>query len=405
MNQATVSLVRCSSYELEQVESALERLLQPLGGMEAFVQPGQRILLKPNLVRAMTPEAAATTHPAVVAAVAKQVIAVGAHPVIADSAGGPYTKGVLKNLYRKTGMDWAAQVSGAELNMDVSATQVSCPDSHMLHRLDIIQPLQDADAVINLAKLKTHNLTTLTLCVKNLFGVVPGALKISYHAKLQDRERFCEGLLDILSYVHPVLHILDAIVGMDGEGPSGGDPHPIGVLLAGADGLAVDTVATAAVGFAPEQVLTTRVAVSHGLTSGKLEDIARVGDPVELPLVSDFREGIEAAMDPGLLPGFLRRFMSRSEGATGQALDGQAAHQLSEGWIWRQLVAQPRATEACIGCGFCVRHCPVNAIEIVDGIARMDQRVCIRCYCCHELCPELAVELRRPWLGRLLIGS
>jgi uncharacterized protein (DUF362 family)/ferredoxin len=408
MNQPTVSLVRCDDYALERVEQALLRLLEPLGGMGALVRAGQRVVLKPNLVRAMAPELAATTHPALVAAVARQVMAIGAQAIIADSAGGPFTRGVLKNLYHKTGMDWAAEVSGAELNWDTEGSQVPHPSAQVLHRLDLIQPILQADAVINLGKLKTHNLTALTLCVKNLFGVVPGALKIGYHAKLQDRERFCLGLLDILAYVHPVLHILDAIVGMEGEGPSGGDPRAIGLLLAGTDALAVDLVATAAVGFQPRQVLTTRMAIEQGLTTGLLEDVALVGEAVTLPVITDFRQGIEAAMDPGLLPKPLRHLLQAGNQRIAKrlenVLEGETARRLTYGWVWRQLAAQPNATERCIGCGFCVRHCPVQAITLVDNIAVMDHRICIRCYCCHELCPELAIDLERPWLGRLLLG-
>ena len=409
MSKPVVSVARCQDYDLDGVQSAIERALAPLGGMRAFVSAGQRILLKPNLVRAMPPEKAATTHPSIVAAVARLVIQAGGHPIIFDSPGGPYTKGVLKNLYRKTQMDWAAEVSGAELNMDTGSQQVAHPTAQVLHRLDIVQPLLDVDAVINLPKLKTHNLTTLTMAVKNLFGVVPGALKISYHSKLREREHFCQGLLDILEFVRPVLNIMDAIVGMEGEGPSGGEPRPIGAIIAGSDALAVDVVGAAAVGFDPLQVMTTRMAIQRGLTSGRLEDLDLLGDDVTLPLVADFRRGIEASMDPGLLPRVLRGFFavhdSTLQPGNEDALGRKALRAVSQGWIWGQLVAMPRATEKCVGCGFCVRHCPVDAIEIVDGIAHMDAKKCIRCYCCHELCPELAIELRRPLLGRLVFGK
>ncbi|MFP3896938.1 MAG: DUF362 domain-containing protein [Anaerolineales bacterium] len=400
-----VSLVRCDDYEPSRVESALRRNIDLLGGMESFVSPGQRVLLKPNLVRAVEPERAVSTHPTVVAAVAKLVREVGAVPVIVESPGGPYNAATLRGTYRRTEMDWAAEIGGAELNYNVEATQVSHPEGNVLRRLDVVQPLLEADAVINLAKLKTHNLTGLTLAVKNLFGLVPGIVKIGYHAKLQERRLFCEGLVDIFAYVQPVLNIMDAVVGMEGQGPSGGDPRPLNALIAGADALAVDVVSAALVGYEPLEVLTTRVAAERGLTTGRMEDISLLGESLAALQVDDFRRGVEADIDPGLLPGFVRRLVgldgSRPEGEGG----GGLIHTLSHGWMWRQLVALPHAGEKCTGCGYCVDHCPVGAIEIVDGKAHMDPQTCIRCYCCHELCPQLAVELRRPLLGRLLLGN
>lgn len=400
-----VGLVRCVDYEREAVELATRRCMDLLGGMGAFVRPGQRVLLKPNLVRAMSPDRAVTTHPTVVAAVARLVREAGGHPIIAESPGGPYSAAILRMTYRKTGMDQAAEWGEAELSYNAESTQVPHAEGLVLRRLDIIQALLEADLVINLPKLKTHNLTTLTVAVKNLFGLVPGSVKIGYHAKLQEDWRFCEGMIDLLAYVKPALHIVDAVVGMEGNGPSGGDPRPIGALLAGADALAVDVAAAALVGIPPLDVLTTRVAAQRGLTTGRLEDVTLLGDSLAALCVSDLKRGAAAPIDPGLLPGPLFRLL----GGPGQDEERANGHKplrrLARDWLGHQLVLAPKAGEKCIGCGYCVKHCPVGAIRVVDGLARMDTRKCIRCYCCHELCPELAVELERPWFGRVLMGN
>jgi uncharacterized protein (DUF362 family)/ferredoxin len=365
-------------------------------------------LLKPNLLRAMPPEKACTTHPTVVAAVARLVIEVGAHPVIIESPGGPYAEAYLRLIYRKTGMLWAAEVSGAELNYDIRTTQVSYAEGIILHRLDLVQPVVEADVLINLAKLKTHNLTTLTLAVKNLFGLVPGVLKIGYHAKLQDAKRFSESLVDIATYAKPALNIIDAIVTMEGNGPSGGDPRQVGAILTSDDALTADIAASALVSYDPLEVTTTRVAVQHELTSGRVEDIQFLGDSLDSLRVRDFRHGTATAVDPGLVP---RKFLNliqvrdSEEGAEGYGRKRSLFQRLTSGWMARQLVVVPSAGAKCIGCGVCVKSCPVNAITLVNKVARMDRNKCIRCYCCHELCPELAVELHRPWLGRLVMGS
>jgi uncharacterized protein (DUF362 family)/ferredoxin len=394
-----VALVRCDDYAAERVEAAVRRAVDLLGGMGAYVQPGQRVLLKPNLVRPAPPERAVSTHPAVVAAVARLVAEAGGQALIVESPGGPYAPGLLRSLYRRTGMDRAAARSGARLNDDTAAQQVSLPEGVALRRLDVVQPALEADVIINLPKLKTHNLTTLSLAVKNLFGLVPGATKIGYHAKLADRGAFSQGMLDILCYVRPALHIMDAVVAMEGNGPSGGDPRQVGTVLVSADAVAMDVAAAALVGFDPLEVSTTAAAVDRGLTTGRVEDLALVGDPLEELRVVGFRPGINAAVDPGLLPRWAARFL----GADGE---GRTLFQaVSTGWLGKQLIAYPRAGVTCTGCGFCTRHCPVDAITVVARRARMDTRACIRCYCCHELCPENAVELRRTLLGRVVASG
>ena len=401
---SSVSLVRCETYDPDLVETRLRDALSSLGGMASFVRPGQRVLLKPNLVRAMAPETAATTHPSVVAATARLVREAGGTPVIVESPGGPYSPAVLRRLYRRTEMDRAAEVGGAELNYDVGTAQVPLADGTVLHRLDVVKPLLEADVVINLAKLKTHNLTTLTLAVKNLFGLVPGVLKIGYHGKLQNKERFVEGLVDILVYVKPALNIIDAVVAMEGDGPSGGDPRSVGALIAAPDAFAADVVASALVGLSPLEVATTEAGRRRGLTTGRIEDLHLSGDPLAELRVTDFRRGTAADVDPGLLPHRLLALLAGSQEG-GESEGSPSLSRALVNWFGRQMVPFPRAGAGCIGCGFCVKHCPVEAIRLVDGLAKMDRGKCIRCYCCHELCPELAVELRRPLLGRLLLGD
>jgi uncharacterized protein (DUF362 family)/ferredoxin len=398
-----VAVVRCPAYELPAVESAVRRAIDLLGGIGAFVQPGQRVLLKVNLLRPAAPDSACTTHPTVVAAVAKLVREAGGRAVIADSSGGPYSVPLLRVYYRKCGLTWAAEVSGAELNEDVGSVQVSYPEGIALRRLDLIALLQQVDVVINLPKLKTHNLSGLTLAVKNLFGVVPGPIKVGYHSKLQPQRRFFEGLVDIYTYVRPVLNLMDAVVGMEGNGPSGGTPRQIGAILASADALALDVACADLVGFDPLAVKTTAAAAAHGLTSGRLEDVILVGDALAELRVPDFRKGMSAVMDPGLLPKPLRGLVATGvddEQAPRRGFPGRVLN-----WVGGQCVVVPSAGDKCTGCGFCAKHCPVNAITIVNKRAHMDLKKCIRCYCCHELCPQLAVELERPLVGRLLMGK
>ena len=417
-NRPIVSLVRCEDYEPARVEACIRRALDHLGGMERFVRPGQRVVLKPNLLRPMAPGRAVSTHPSVVRAVARLVQGCGATPVIAESPGGPFTPAYLRLVYRTTGMAQVAEETGAELSYDTRTTRLPNPDGGLLRMIEVISAVAEADVVINLPKLKTHNLTRLTVATKNLFGVIPGVTKLGYHAKLRNARDFARGLVDIVRCVRPALSITDGVVAMDGNGPSGGDPFPAGVLLASADAVAEDIVAMALVGWEPLSMPTVRVAAEWGMTTGRLEDIDLRGDPLASLRLQGFRPGSATRVDPGLLPrrlrGPLRRLVAVRSTDGRSAADGELPPESYDvttvptsirRWATLQLVVTPRAGPGCTGCGFCVKHCPVGAIELVDGRARMDAARCIRCYCCHELCPQLAVELRRPWLGRLFLGG
>jgi uncharacterized protein (DUF362 family)/Pyruvate/2-oxoacid:ferredoxin oxidoreductase delta subunit len=374
-----VSILHCSGYEAAQVEATVRRAVDLLGGMGQFVEPEQRVLVKPNLLLASDPARAVVTHPSVVRAVVILVQEAGGRVLIADNPFVvPMTRQGWESLYKQTGMAAVAAETGAELNMQLIPQQQPHPDGKLLKMVDTSSFVIEADVVISVPKLKTHGLMRLTGAVKNLFGTVPGATKQGYHVKLQTADRFAEMLLDIASFVQPALTVMDAVVGMDGAGPSAGDPFPIGAILAGPDPTAVDVAALSVVGHDPASVPTVAAAVQRGWTTGEVGGLNLLGDDLDTLRVEGYRlpPGGRSAMDH--LPHFLRRLGTR------------------------QLVASPYVTARCVGCRLCIENCPMETISQVDGRAQINLANCIRCYCCHEVCPEQAIELRQPLLRRML---
>jgi uncharacterized protein (DUF362 family)/NAD-dependent dihydropyrimidine dehydrogenase PreA subunit len=387
--QEQVVVARCESYEFERVRAALGRLLAPLGGMAAFVKPGERIALKPNLLFAARPEQAITTHPLVVAAVAMEVRAAGAFPVVAESPGSGIVqvRQIIERVYRKTGLRDVADRYGFELSSDMSWKTVSLPEGKVIHRLDVLSDILQADGVINVAKLKTHTFMTFTGATKNLFGVVPGLNKPGYHGKLREPERFAGMLLDVAGHVRPRLSVIDGITALEGMGPgaSGASRH-LGVMLAGADPIAVDVACCRIVGIDPAAVPLLVVARKNGRWSGRAADVDTVGVPIAEVRVNDFALPSRRSRDVGLSPSRL--------------LNAVLAPVLREGFT---PLPRPKAGR-CTLCQACERACPTAAISMGETTAEVDDSLCIRCYCCHEVCPFAAIDLEFRGLGRVAHG-
>ena len=388
-----VSLARCDSYELDLVREALRGLLAPLGGMAAFVRPGQRVLVKPNLLAAMPPDRAITTHPTIVEAVVSLVGECGGRAVVADSPGPNYTDtpAGLRRLYRATGLLELAERGRIELAWDLGAVPRSYPEGRLVKRLDVIRPVAEADVIIALPKLKTHALTTYTGATKILFGTVPGLAKVGHHATRPDPDEFGELLLDILGAVKPALFVMDGILAMEGDGPgTHGTPRQLGALLASADAVALDLAACRLVGIDPSLVTPLRAARRRDLWPSDGASPRTVGTSLDDFVVPPFR-----------LPN------------NGQRSDYGARSMLGFPTFLRNFVASSLAPlpapapERCTGCAGCVRACPAKAIVIErrgprGRLAVVDARRCIRCYCCHELCPEAAIDLRVSRVGGLI---
>ena len=247
-----VALAACKSYEDAEVSAALETAVTAAGGLD-WVTPGMRVALKLNLVSAMKPEEAATVHPAVVCALVRMLQARGAHVVLGDSPGGLYNAVHLQRVYDVTGLR-AAEALGAELNGDFSVCSVSYPEAVQARSFTATAYLKKADAIIDVCKLKTHGMMGMTNAVKNFFGIIPGAMKPEYHYKYPKIEDFANMIVDLCEYCKPRLCICDAVVGMEGNGPTQGSARPIGCLLAAESPHALDLVACALFG----------VGVGHG---------------------------------------------------------------------------------------------------------------------------------------------
>jgi uncharacterized protein (DUF362 family)/Pyruvate/2-oxoacid:ferredoxin oxidoreductase delta subunit len=360
-----VGVERVAEYDRVLVKAGLIRLLEPLGGMARFVKSGERVLIKPNLLSAKPPEAAVTTHPEVLRAVIELVQQAGGVALVGDSPGF----GSARRAAERAGMLRVVEETGARFIPFTESLPVQ--GAGTFHHFELARAYLEADRLINLPKLKTHEMMAMTCCVKNLFGAVVGTQKAAWHLKAgADKELFAEMLLEVYRIREPDLNIVDAIVAMEGNGPGSGDPCQVGLLLAGENAVAVDVIA-AEIAQVPKKLLYLESAARRlGLAGSNRDEIECRGagldelglPPLRLPQLSDVQFGL-----PRFLKNRLRnQFTSRPEVDPGR----------------------------CELCGVCVRACPPQAIRIEAGRLRFDYQRCIRCFCCRELCPHAALKLK-----------
>lgn len=366
----SVFLLRVDSYNPAALTKAVGMVFEALAIQDALA--GQNVLLKPNLLVAAAPERAVCTHPEVIRAILRHLRA--SHLFVGDSPGLGSTEKVAK----ATGVYDVCRDEGAKLMDFCDPQPVATPEAAHSVSVPLASALLQVDAVVNCAKLKTHALTRYTGAVKNLFGCLPGKLKAQMHLRMEDTATFANYLLDIYLTVNPVVNFVDGIVAMEGNGPRNGTPRNVGVLLAGTDAIAVDTVACAVVGIDPFTVPTINAAAKRGIGCSELEKISILGAALDDVKISDFKTIGGSASTLKNLPPFLQRLLRK------------------------QLTARPHVNiSTCSSCGICFEACPVGAVAI-DGGAVIDHSGCIKCYCCQELCPDGVISLKRRGLGRLI---
>ncbi|MCH5153382.1 MAG: DUF362 domain-containing protein [Clostridiales bacterium] len=370
-----VATSACIDYSEHNVAMAVEDILTQLGGIEQFVPNNAKVFVKVNLVREMSPDKCGTTHPEVVVALCKQLEKITPNIIVGDSCAGLYTKGMLKPVYNKCKMTEVEARTVAKLNQNFD-TQTVDLGGVMISDCDIISSFIDADVVINIAKLKTHSFAGYTGAVKNLFGLIPGLVKVEMHSRFPIMSDFCNMLVDLEQFSHPkcVLHLIDGIIGMDGEGPTNGKPKFIGQLLASSDPYAVDAVALSLFQN-PFDIPLMQVAAKRGCIDESLSNIDFDFDAWKANFISDFDSPPAESMDFMLnMPSFVKVLVKK------------------------YMVKRVKMDKNCRGCGKCATHCPAKAITFKKGRARVSQKNCIHCYCCQELCPFNAVRFKKPLL-------
>lgn len=376
MENYDVAVVRCKTYNVEAVKPALEEAVNAVNGLD-FVKSGMKIIIKPNLVSFKKPDAAATTHPALLEALVEMLLARGADVTIGDSPGGPHSLPLLNRVYAATGMDRLEKL-GAKLNRNMNEKNVDFPEGKVLKNFTYTEYLDEADAIIDFCKLKSHGMLGMSAAVKNLFGTIPGLKKPEVHYKFQNDAEFADMLVDLNEYFKPRLAICDAVVGMEGNGPTAGTPRQIGAIIASKSTYYADVVGAELIGMNIDGLPTLQAAYERGFAPASSKNLRVYGD-IRALTVDDFK----APPVRGL--SFMRK--------------GNVLHFISKAALEHKPTLKKRL---CVGCGECARMCPAKAIEMKNKKPHINREKCIRFFCCQEFCPRAAMVAHRPLAAKVL---
>ena len=366
----TVALQKCDEYDFDKVLSSIKKLLELVPPPDVR---GKTVLLKPNILYPKSPDCAVCTHPVVVGAAvrafldmdAARVIA-GESPAIAGSATAAKATGMYEQVINNGG-EWA------DFKESVS---IVCPDGKVVKNLDFAKQFLEADIVISLSKLKSHQLMTYTGAMKNLFGLMIGLEKAGCHYRFSKKEDFAAFLTDVVVAAKPQYAIMDAIVGMDGPGgPGNGDPIKLGFLAASDNILALDWKCASLVGYNPHNILNLEDALNRGIWLKTPEEITTCGADENDCRCTTFRIVRDSKLLQKTMP-WIINFLAK-----------------------KILTKTPHFnSRKCQKCRRCEQICPAHVIRMegADSTARLtDKSKCLHCFCCHEICPYSAIKLKR----------
>ncbi|OHD64194.1 MAG: hypothetical protein A2176_00975 [Spirochaetes bacterium RBG_13_51_14] len=362
---AQVAVEPCDSYDPEKVFAALKSALTAINFKAT---EGAAILLKPNIISQNTPDQATTTHPAVVDAVCRFFAEHLCRISIGDSSAF-YQGGGTREGFDTTGIAAAAAKYGAAIIPFETTRLRRITSGAYLNPFYVTEAVFEHDLVVNLPKLKVHRLARYTGAVKNMYGCVVGGSKQVNHRLYQHREDYQEfwgkPLVDVYESVAPHLTVMDAVIGLDKDGPAAtGEPRFTGLILASTNAVALDVVACSIIGFDPRWVPAVREALDRNLAYA--DAITVHGSPPSVPYVKlpdlETKKGLARKIDD---------------------------------YFFDQFIVKPKIrVNKCNRCGACVDNCAAGAIRYNSDklpVIRYDD--CISCYCCESYCRQGAIRL------------
>jgi uncharacterized protein (DUF362 family)/NAD-dependent dihydropyrimidine dehydrogenase PreA subunit len=363
-----VSIKKTPDYDFTGIKQTLDEVISGLpGGWQAIVPAGACVLIKPNFLKPAPAEAAVSPHPVVMRAVVEACLAAGAGKIVIGDSPGFGTAG---KVAEACGIMQVARDYGIEVVDFSESVTIEAPPGFIHRRFEVAREAAEADVIINLPKFKTHAMMVLTLAVKNLYGVIVGRQKARWHFQSgREYHHFARFLLELAYTLKPAVSILDAVVGMQGNGPSSGEPRLLGYLAASRDMVSLDAVAAHLAGFSPQQVYTLAEAQRMNFAVD-YQKIDCIGDPLDGLRINDLVPASQMAVEG---PPFLRPLS----------------------WLLNRFVTtRPKVeTGLCRRCGVCLEACPAQCMTLPGkGPVKIDTQACIRCFCCQELCPEGALH-------------
>jgi uncharacterized protein (DUF362 family)/Pyruvate/2-oxoacid:ferredoxin oxidoreductase delta subunit len=383
---STVAISCCNDYGLEEVSIATKRCLGLIGNVEGLIKPGMKVLLKLNLLSAgLGPEKAVNTHPSVIRALVDILQNDYECKVYIGDSCGSLRTGSTYQAFRVTQIDKIAEETGAIIvNFDNDETiDIVNNNAAILRNFKIAKTVKSVDVVISVPKLKTHGLTRYTGAIKNMFGSIPANGKKNVHLIAPKAKLMAQALVDVFEMVQPHITIMDAIVGMEGNGPNAGDPRKVGLIIASYDGVALDAVASTIIGYDPVSVPIIKYAYERELGTADMNNINIVGEEINEVLVPDFKKPSSSAQD------FASRYIP--DFILAKMFDNSCTS-----------VSSIYETN-CTRCYECIRNCPAKAMSAPDGRVIVDEDKCIGCFCCDEVCNYKAIVMKRSFMGRTFL--
>jgi uncharacterized protein (DUF362 family)/NAD-dependent dihydropyrimidine dehydrogenase PreA subunit len=278
----------------------------------------------------------------------------------------------LGEVTRRLGAEW--------VDFTRDRIDAPCPRGKIVKQFPLTAAFREAECIISLPKLKTHQLMFFTGAMKNLFGMIPSILQSPYHVRFPSREAFAAMIVDLNMAVMADYAFMDAVVGMEGPGPSAGYPRQMGLILAASNLLALDAAACEIIGYPPREIPVSREALSRGVWLRDFSDIAYPAlKPVEIAI-----------------PDFIKIPLKRTGSQLLEFILPRSFRKFRERLSPRPVIDRT----ICIRCGDCTRICGSGAMTLRgDGEERhveINRGSCISCYCCHEICPVKAIAIESP---------